>query len=127
VQDGDRTFSTSRPSPPLPPVPIIISAQIPIVQSAEARDELAALAADYESHARQAYEPNAKSRIVLRLPCSRKARWRATHDREPATATANRARCHSADAFACKFSPTAPSEITRQATDLSAVTFRMCG
>jgi len=60
VQDGDRTFSTSRPSPPLPPVPIIISAQIPIVQSAEARDELAALAADYESLARQAYEPNAK-------------------------------------------------------------------
>jgi len=41
-------------------VAIIIRAQIPIVQSAEARDELAALAADYESLARQAYEPNAK-------------------------------------------------------------------
>jgi len=60
VQDGDRTFSTSRPSPPLPLGANHHPCAIPIVQSAEARDELAALAADYESLARQAYEPDAK-------------------------------------------------------------------
>jgi hypothetical protein len=37
-------------------VAVIIRAQIPIIRSAEARDELAALAAGYESRARRANE-----------------------------------------------------------------------
>ena len=40
-------------------VAIIIRAQISIMQSAEARDKLAALAAGYESLARQAHDPKA--------------------------------------------------------------------
>jgi hypothetical protein len=40
-------------------VAIIIRAQIPIMQSTEARDELAALAAGYESLARQTHDPKA--------------------------------------------------------------------
>jgi hypothetical protein len=38
-------------------VAIIIRAQIPVVPSAEARDQLFALAADYERLARRAHEP----------------------------------------------------------------------
>ena len=38
-------------------VAIIIRAQIPAMPSAQARDELFALAADYENLARQAHEP----------------------------------------------------------------------